>query len=194
MTLTVVPLTPVQCEQLHAAYAQGEITSVVLTATANLVGTALTRRSMYLELLPLAPIHPVHFPFSGNRDYAMQLVTNGVSYGLFSHETFGPGDDRQGRPQPRRLELIQHADLPFLGVTRPPSARQVDRLYVDLIQFLADGFRQADLSAAHRQFYLQMPGRQPPLTAEESAILAGASAHAILEPCRTSTPRSRPHP
>lgn len=135
------------------------------------------------------PLNPVHFHFEGNRRYANQIVSNGETFGLLTHQALSPRERQRIGATTMRLEVIEASPLPFLKVERAPTQDQVARLALDLINRQVSAFNQLMASLPKeedekRQFYQSMsePFRLSAAQARlRRAILSGQDAHAAMD-------------
>lgn len=197
--LQAFDLTKHQKSVLKKAYAEGEVDTRVVYNLLNGMPPCPVRG---LELLTRPPLDPVHFRFDGNRNYDVQVASNGECCVILTHEHI----PKSKRDQPAiiavRMEVIDDTTLPFLKVARPTDM-QVRQLYADFLGWLAEGFAQIKQTWTPEQVdvALSFPAslikdKDP----EMERILAGEDPRVVLEswiqgkPAPALAPRSRPRP
>jgi hypothetical protein len=155
LRLAALPLSKSQVSQFKKAYTAGDVATEVLF---NLLYNPQLRDSpppvMGLEVLGVPKLDPVHFGFIGNRSYQMQVVGNGDTYGILSHQRVSTAKG-QAHLLPVitvRLELITASNLPFLKVAQAPSVPQIRQVYTDQIEWCVEGFNRVKLTATPDQF------------------------------------------
>ena len=151
-----------------------------------------------LELLPVPELYPIHFNFTGNRPYIMQVVGNGEVFGIMSEQRLTKKERAGICYNIARLEIITAADLPFLKVAAPPTVQQVRAAYASFLDWTVAGYRKMEplFNTAGGEGFglsLMMPLRH---TSEAAAmndrILSGTSAHEVFADWLNSPSPSRP--
>jgi hypothetical protein len=122
------------------AYAEGGVDTEVMS---NLLARHSDIKSVHgLTLLTVPLLEPTHFHFTGNRPYQMQVVSNGESFGVFSHERVPPKRRSEPGINIVRLEVVVASNLPFLKVDHPDE-RQLRTLFADWLEWTVQGFDRA---------------------------------------------------
>lgn len=197
--LQAFDLTKHQKSVLKKAYSDGEVDTRVVSNLLNGMDPCPVRG---LELLTRPPLDPVHFRFDGNRNYDVQVASNGECCVILTHEHIAKS--KRGKPAilTVRMEVIDDTTLPFLKVARPTDM-QVRQLYADFLGWVVEGFEQIKKTWTEEQVELALSLVNPVIKErgpEVDRILSGEDPRVVLEqwiqgaPAPTLAPRSRRSP
>lgn len=177
--LAAVDLTPTQVRIFKKVYADGEMTTEMML---NLFNFMPIPPAFGLMGLCVPRLEPSHFPFTGNRPYLVQVVSNGSCFAVLSQQRMPKKNLGKPTLNVARMEVLMSANLPFLKI-QPPTERQLRQLHADFIQWAVEGFEDMTRTWPEELRDLPLSMARGPLPTPDPArdqILAGIDPAVVL--------------